>query len=159
MGLHPSSIGDPSRTDLRENFWSFTVYDNDTRSLLPTDQKLAGLDSALPGVRMNPDGGVTIWFGPKAPAGHEKQVRYGNLNAAELAAVGPDDHVQQHLQRVADGRRVARQFPAPQKLSKTTVFSAIPASDISIIEACRPWLSWVNCTAFGAWTEGCRCGC
>src|SRR5262250_778129 len=43
-----------------------------TRSLLPTDQKLAGLDSALPGVRMNPDGGVTIWFGPKAPAGHEK---------------------------------------------------------------------------------------
>ena len=55
-----------------KNFWSFTVYDNQTRSLLATDQKLAGLDSTVPGIRMNPDGGVTIWFGPKAPAGEEK---------------------------------------------------------------------------------------
>ena len=55
-----------------KNFWSFTVYDNETRSLLPTNQKLAGLDSTLPGIKMNQDGGVTIWFGPKAPAGHEK---------------------------------------------------------------------------------------
>ncbi|MCB1823562.1 MAG: DUF1214 domain-containing protein [Candidatus Competibacteraceae bacterium] len=55
-----------------KNFWSFTVYDNQTRSLLPTDQKLAGLDSTLPGVQMDPDGGVTVWFGPQAPADHEK---------------------------------------------------------------------------------------
>jgi hypothetical protein len=55
-----------------KNFWSFTVYDNQTRSLLPTDQKLAGLGSDVPGVQMNPDGGVTVWFGPKAPAGKEK---------------------------------------------------------------------------------------
>jgi hypothetical protein len=54
-----------------KNFWSFTVYDNETRSLLPTDQKLAGLDSTLRSVRMNPDGGVTVWFSPKAPAGEE----------------------------------------------------------------------------------------
>ena len=32
----------------------------------------AGIDSTLPGIQKNPDGGVTIWFGPKAPAGHEK---------------------------------------------------------------------------------------
>jgi hypothetical protein len=55
-----------------KDFWSFTAYDNQTRSLLPTDQKLAGLDSTIPGIRMNQDGGVTIWFGPKAPAGQEK---------------------------------------------------------------------------------------
>jgi hypothetical protein len=55
-----------------KNFWSFTVYDNQTRSLLPTDQKLAGIDSTVPGIKMNEDGGVTIWFGPKAPADHEK---------------------------------------------------------------------------------------
>jgi hypothetical protein len=55
-----------------KNFWSFTVYDNQTRSLLPTDQKLAGLDSTLPGLKKNPDGGVTVWFGPKAPPGQEK---------------------------------------------------------------------------------------
>jgi len=54
-----------------KNFWAFTVYDNQTRSLLPTDQKPAGIDSALPGIRKNPDGGVTVWFGPKPPAGYE----------------------------------------------------------------------------------------
>jgi hypothetical protein len=54
-----------------KNFWAFTVYDNQTRSMLPTDQKLAGLDNTLPGISKNPDGGVTVWFGPKAPAGKE----------------------------------------------------------------------------------------
>jgi hypothetical protein len=54
-----------------KQFWSFTVYDNQTRSLLPTDQKLAGVDSTRPGIQHNADGGVTVWFGPKAPAGHE----------------------------------------------------------------------------------------
>jgi hypothetical protein len=53
------------------NFWAFTVYDNQTRSLLPTDQKSAGLDSNVPGLKKNADGGATIWFGPKAPAGNE----------------------------------------------------------------------------------------
>jgi hypothetical protein len=55
-----------------KHFWSFTVYDNQTRSLLPTDQKLAGVDGSVPGLEMNQDGGVTVWFGPKAPEGHEK---------------------------------------------------------------------------------------
>ena len=53
------------------NFWSFTVYDNQTRSLLETDQKLAGLDSLSKALKMNDDGSATVWFGPKAPEGHE----------------------------------------------------------------------------------------
>ena len=32
-------------------FWSFTVYDNQTRSMLETDQALAGLDSTVPGIK------------------------------------------------------------------------------------------------------------
>lgn len=52
-------------------FWSFTVYDNQTRSMLETDQKLAGLDSNDPKIKKNEDGSVTVWFAPKAPAGHE----------------------------------------------------------------------------------------
>src|SRR5215510_647009 len=55
-----------------KSFWSFTAYDNQTRSLLPTDQKMAGVDSTIPGIQTNPDGGVTVWFGPNAPAGQEK---------------------------------------------------------------------------------------
>ena len=53
-------------------FWSFNVYDNQTRSLLETDQKLAGIDSTLSrALKKNADGSVTVWFGPKAPAGQE----------------------------------------------------------------------------------------
>jgi hypothetical protein len=52
-------------------FWSFTVYDGQTRSMLETDQKLAGLDSNRKDIKKNADGSVTVWFGPKAPAGQE----------------------------------------------------------------------------------------
>ncbi len=54
-----------------KDFWSFMVYSNQHRSMLETDQKLAGLDSTLPSVKANDDGSYTMWFGPKAPAGHE----------------------------------------------------------------------------------------
>lgn len=53
------------------NFWSFMVYSGQHRSMLETDQKLAGLDSNNPSVKPNPDGSYTIWFSPKPPAGHE----------------------------------------------------------------------------------------
>lgn len=52
-------------------FWSFVVYDNQTRSLLETDQKAAGVDSLHPGLKANADGSVTVWFAPKPPAGQE----------------------------------------------------------------------------------------
>ena len=53
------------------NFWSFMVYSNQTRSMLETDQILAGLDNLVPTVDQNDDGSYTIWFGPEAPEGHE----------------------------------------------------------------------------------------
>lgn len=54
-----------------KDFWSFTVYDNQTRSMLETNQKLAGIDSNQPTMKKNADGSTTVWFGPKAPAGQE----------------------------------------------------------------------------------------
>ena len=53
------------------NFWSFMVYSGQHRSMLETDQKLAGLDSNLPSVTPNKDESYTIWFGPEAPEGQE----------------------------------------------------------------------------------------
>jgi len=53
------------------NFWSFMVYSGQHRSMLETDQKLAGLDSNIPSVTANDDGSYTMWFGPEAPEGHE----------------------------------------------------------------------------------------
>jgi len=52
-------------------FWSYTVYDAQTRSMLETDQKLAGIDSNQKSMKANADGSYTVWFGPKAPAGQE----------------------------------------------------------------------------------------
>ena len=54
-----------------KDFWAFTVYDNQTRSLLPTDQKSAGVDSLDRNLKKEADGSVHVFFGPKAPAGYE----------------------------------------------------------------------------------------
>jgi hypothetical protein len=54
-----------------KDFWSFTVYSPQHRSMLETEQKLAGLDSTLPDLAANDDGSYTVWFGPEAPEGQE----------------------------------------------------------------------------------------
>jgi len=54
-----------------QRFWSLNIYDNQTRSLLETDQMLAGVDSTVAALKANPDGSFTVWFSPTAPAGHE----------------------------------------------------------------------------------------
>ena len=54
-----------------KDFWSFVVYDNQTRSVLETDQKAGGVDSNSPDVKANADGSYTVWFAPEAPQGKE----------------------------------------------------------------------------------------
>ena len=55
-----------------KDFWSFTLYDNQTRGMLQTDQRFPGIDSNQEGLQQNADGSYDIYFGPKPPAGHEK---------------------------------------------------------------------------------------
>lgn len=53
-------------------FWSFTVDDNQTRSLLHTPQRYprAGSQSyPTPAAQADADGSTTIYFGPTKPAG------------------------------------------------------------------------------------------
>jgi hypothetical protein len=52
-------------------FWSMTVYDVDTRSLIATDQDKAAIRSLLDKPQANADGSYDLYFGPKAPAGKE----------------------------------------------------------------------------------------
>ena len=54
-----------------KDFWSFTLYDNQTRSMLQTDQQFPAVGNETPGLQMNDDKSVDIWFGPTAPVGHE----------------------------------------------------------------------------------------
>jgi hypothetical protein len=54
-----------------KDFWSVIVYDNQTRSMLQTDQQFPSVSSQNKGVRVNADGSVDVYFSPKAPAGFE----------------------------------------------------------------------------------------
>jgi hypothetical protein len=54
-----------------KQFWSFVVYDNQTRSMLQTDQQFPSVGSQKKDLVVNPDTSVDVWFGPTAPAGHE----------------------------------------------------------------------------------------
>ena len=51
-------------------FWSVTLYDVDTRSLLVNDQKVADRSSRMD-LKKNGDGSVDIYAGPTAPRGSE----------------------------------------------------------------------------------------
>ena len=42
------------------------IYDNQTRSMRETDQKLAAIESTHSGMKKNADGSVTVWLAPKA---------------------------------------------------------------------------------------------
>ena len=54
-----------------KDFWSFTLYDNQTRSMLQTDERFPGIDNNKPGMIKNDDGSYDVYFGPKAPEGQE----------------------------------------------------------------------------------------
>jgi len=54
-----------------KSFWSFMVYDSQTRSMLQTDQRSPGIDSKKADLVLNTDGSATLYFGPEAPKGHE----------------------------------------------------------------------------------------
>jgi len=53
------------------NFWSITVYDSATRCLIDNPQQSGDLSSRKDLIK-NSDGSVDLYFGPKAPAGKEK---------------------------------------------------------------------------------------
>jgi len=55
-----------------EKFWSLTIYDNQSRSMLDTLQRYprAGSQSyPTPAAVANPDGSTNVYFGPTKPAG------------------------------------------------------------------------------------------
>jgi hypothetical protein len=56
----------------QERFWSTTVYDTQSRSMIQTDQRYprAGSQSfPSPAAEANADGSITLYYGPEKPAG------------------------------------------------------------------------------------------
>jgi len=54
-----------------KDFWSFIVYDPQTRSLLQTDQQFPSAGNQRKGFVINPDNSADVYFGPVAPPGNE----------------------------------------------------------------------------------------
>ena len=54
-----------------KDFWSFTLYDNQTRSMLQTDEQFPAIGSNDQSVVQNNDGSYDVYFGPTAPEGKE----------------------------------------------------------------------------------------
>lgn len=59
----------PANAPVRQ-YWSATLYDRDTHALI-REVPHAGRSSQSPGLQVNADGSVDLYFGPKAPAGKE----------------------------------------------------------------------------------------
>ena len=53
------------------DFWALTIYDNQTRSMLQTDQKFPTVGSQTEGLKQNAEGSYDIFFAPKPPKGYE----------------------------------------------------------------------------------------
>jgi len=77
---HPFDGGKTYKVSLPPNiparaFWSFTLYDNQSRSMLDTPQRYprAGSQSyPSPAAESNADGSTTVYFGPKQPDGAKR---------------------------------------------------------------------------------------
>lgn len=54
-----------------KDFWSVIVYDNQTRSMVQTNQKAPSVSSQDKDLKKTADGSVDVYFGPKAPEGYE----------------------------------------------------------------------------------------
>src|SRR5688572_26386742 len=58
----------PPRIPARD-FWSIVVYDTQTRSMLQTDQPFPSISSHKPGVIINPNTSIDVYFGPASASG------------------------------------------------------------------------------------------
>ena len=55
-----------------KDFWSIVAYDPQTRSELQTSQNFPSKNNKRDDLDVNKDGSVDLYFGSKAPKGHEK---------------------------------------------------------------------------------------
>jgi hypothetical protein len=90
-------------------FWSVTIYDNRTRSMIDTDQQRAGR-SSLSDLKRNADGSLDLYFGPQAPAGFENnwiKTIPGQGFFAMFRLYGPEEPLFDGTWKLADLRKAA----------------------------------------------------
>ena len=92
-----------------EKFWSFTVYDNQTRSMLDTPQRYprAGSQSyPTPAAEPNADGSTTVYFGPNQPDGVKRR---------QLDSDRPEERLEHHPTPLQPARTVLHEGVAAER--------------------------------------------
>jgi hypothetical protein len=57
-----------------KDFWSVIVYEDQTRSMLQTDQQFPSVSSQNKELKVNADGSLDVYFGPKSSCRFRKQL-------------------------------------------------------------------------------------
>jgi hypothetical protein len=70
-GSHDYRLRVPPDVPVKD-FWSVTVYDAETRSMIANAQGRSGRDSYQTDLQINDDGSVDLYFGPTEPASHAR---------------------------------------------------------------------------------------
>ena len=73
MGNNTYHIHVPANVPV-ENYWSFVIYDAETRSLLDNGQLFPSVASN-DNLKFNPDGSADLYFGPERPNGALNWIR------------------------------------------------------------------------------------
>ena len=69
-GRHQYEVVVPKDSPAKQ-FWSITVYDNDTRTLIQNDQGKSDVSSVQSGLKVEPDGSTKVFVGGSPPEGYE----------------------------------------------------------------------------------------
>jgi hypothetical protein len=92
-------------------YWSVTVYDRATHALIRAVTR-SGRSSQSPGLQVNTDGAVDIWFGPNAPAGKDSNWVPTNPNGqfeVLFRFYGPEKPLLDRTWKLPDIERVVAQ--------------------------------------------------
>lgn len=92
-GARSYSLRIPANVPAKD-FWSFVLYDPQTRSELQTSQPFPSKNNKRDDLIVNADGSVDLYFGPQAPQGKERnwtQTVAGKGWFALLRLYGPTD--------------------------------------------------------------------
>jgi len=90
-------------------FWSITVYDNDTRCIIQNDQGKSDISSARENVRVEEDGSVKVFVGPIAPEGYENNWVQSNTKKGffvYLRLYGPLESFYDRSWKVPDVKKI-----------------------------------------------------
>ena len=114
-------------------FWSVGVYDNQTRSMLQTNQRFPSISNARNELFPNDDGSITLYFGPTPPKARKQRSNWiqtvpGKGWNAILRLYGPQEPWLDKTWRPGDIELIAEISPIESLKKKPAMATEMPDS-------------------------------